>query len=93
MPVLAGESIDPTIIACIDASRVLIADSGEVQVDTSYETSLQLSDVPTMNAVTGATATSTSLFATNTIAYRAVRVCDWSTLDFEQMSRGHNVTR
>jgi hypothetical protein len=61
----------------VNASDIWLADDGQVMLDASRETSLQMDDNPSENAATASGATMVSMFQTNSIALRAERWINW----------------
>jgi HK97 family phage major capsid protein/HK97 family phage prohead protease len=65
-------------IALVNASDIYFADEGGVQVDVSREASLQMLDNPTNDSVTPTATSLVSMFQTNSVAFRAERILNWS---------------
>ena len=65
-------------IALVNASDIYFADEGGVQVDVSREASLQMLDNPTNDSVTPTATSMVSMFQTNSVAFRAERILNWS---------------
>lgn len=65
------------IIALINASDIYFADEGEVNIDSSREASLEMSDTPAHNSTTPTPAQLVSLWQTNSVALRAERTLNW----------------
>lgn len=68
------------IVILVNASDILLADDGSVEVDVSREASLEMSDTPTQNgaAGTGVVGSSlVSLWQNNLIGLRAERFVNW----------------
>lgn len=80
-PVITSEyqhsDSDGDNVILVNASDVWLADDGQVMLDASRETSLQMNDVPTMDASSGTGATMVSMFQTNSVALRAERWINW----------------
>ncbi|HYC66652.1 phage major capsid protein [Brevundimonas sp.] len=65
-------------VALVNASDIYFADEGGVQVDVSREASLQMLDNPTNDTVTPTATSLVSMFQTNSVAFRAERILNWS---------------
>jgi len=81
LPVITSEyqhsDSDGDNAVLVNASDVWLADDGQVMLDASRETSLQMNDVPTEDASQGTGATMVSMFQTNSVALRAERWINW----------------
>lgn len=65
-------------VVLANASDIYFADEGGVQVDVSREASLQMLDNPTNDTVTPTATSMVSMFQTNSVAFRAERILNWS---------------
>lgn len=65
-------------VALVNASDIYFGDEGGVTVDVSREASLQMLTNPTNDTVTPTATTSVSMFQTNSVAFRAERILNWS---------------
>ena len=65
-------------VVLANASDIYFADDGGVQVDVSREASLQMLDNPTNDSVTPTATSMVSMFQTNSVAFRAERILNWS---------------
>jgi HK97 family phage major capsid protein/HK97 family phage prohead protease len=67
------------MVIAANTRYILLADDGQVSIDASREASLEMSDAPTGNSITGALPTGgmISMFQTNSIALRAERFINW----------------
>jgi len=74
----ANSSGAGNLVIAVNAKDVFLADDGAVTLDASREASLQMSDTPTMNSVTGTATSVVSMFQTNSIALRAERFINWA---------------
>lgn len=81
IPVITSEyqhsDSDGDNVVLVNASDIWLADDGQVMLDASRETSLQMDDNPSDNAATAAGTTMVSMFQTNSIALRAERWINW----------------
>lgn len=81
LPVITSEyqhsDSDGDNAVLVNASDIWLADDGQVMLDASRETSLQMNDVPTQDASQGTGATMVSMFQTNSVALRAERWINW----------------
>lgn len=88
LPVIVSEYV-PTVtagspaattgyVALVNAQDIYFADEGGVQVDVSREASLQMLDNPTNSSATGTATTMVSMWQTNSVAFRAERILNWS---------------
>jgi hypothetical protein len=81
IPVITSEyqhsDSDGDNVVLVNASDVWLADDGQVMLDASRETSLQMDDTPTESSATATAATMVSMFQTNSIALRAERWINW----------------
>jgi HK97 family phage major capsid protein len=81
IPVITSEyqhsDSDGDNVVLVNASDVWLADDGQVMLDASRETSLQMDDSPTENSATGTGTSMVSMFQTNSIALRAERWINW----------------
>lgn len=88
LPVIVSEYVptetggSPTtttgFVVLANASDIYFADEGGVQVDVSREASLQMLDNPTNDSVTPTATSMVSMFQTNSVAFRAERILNWS---------------
>lgn len=74
MPVIVSEAVG-NIVILANARDILLADDGQVTIDSSREASLQMNDAPDNPAT--ATTVLVSMFQTNQIAIRAERYINW----------------
>lgn len=74
MPVIVSEAVG-NIIVLANASDILLADDGQVTIDTSREASLQMDSEPTNPPV--ATTVFISLWQMNLLGIKAERYIDW----------------
>lgn len=74
MPVVVSESVGDIVILA-NASDIMLADDGQVTIDTSREASLQMDSAPTNPPV--ATTVFVSLWQMNLLGIRAERYVDW----------------
>jgi HK97 family phage major capsid protein len=70
-----------TSIVLLDASRVWIADDGDLRFDTAKYTSLQMSNAPTADSVTGTGTTGVSMMQTSSLALRGTRTLNFKIAD------------
>jgi HK97 family phage major capsid protein/HK97 family phage prohead protease len=73
----ANSSGGGNLVIAVHAPSILLADDGNVTVDASDQVSLQMSDAPTINSVTGTGASLVSMWQTNSLAVRAEREITW----------------
>lgn len=66
------------LVIAVNASEILLADDGGVDIDVSRETALQMLDNPTNNSATGTATTMVSMYQTNSIAVKAERFITWA---------------
>lgn len=66
------------IVALVVPQHILMADDGQVAIDTSTEASLQMDTAPTITSATPTAASLVSMFQTNSIAIRAERIINWA---------------
>jgi len=71
-----GSPSTQTIIA-VKASDIYLADDGVVTVDASDQASVQMEDSSSMSAISGAGATSVSLWQAGAVGLKAVREVTW----------------
>jgi HK97 family phage major capsid protein len=69
------------LVAAVDVSRVLLADDGEVAIDTSRAASVQMDSAPGQSSLTPTATVLTSAFQTNTVLLKIVRWVNWSRVD------------
>jgi hypothetical protein len=79
----ASASGSPTARVLLAASlrAVLLADAGEADLTLSDSASIEMSDAPTNSAASGAGATLTSLFQTDSVALKVARRVSWKRTD------------
>jgi HK97 family phage major capsid protein len=82
-PVIVSNSVPHadtagSIVAFVVGPEVLLADDGQVAIDTSGEASLQMDSEPTNNSATPTATQLVSLWQTNSIGIRAERVINWA---------------
>lgn len=82
MPVIVSEYVASddygAIVALVNASDIHLADEGGINVDTSREASLEMSEAPAHNSGTPTAAQLVSMFQTNSVAIRAEREINWA---------------
>ena len=61
----------------LDAEEVYLADDGQVTIDSSDQVSLEMSDAPAQNGVTGSGASMVSTWQSGLIALKAERYINW----------------
>ena len=76
MPVIASDYVDD-IVVLLNASDIYLADEGEIDVKSSTEASLEMSDTPAHNSTTPTPAQLVSMFQTNSTAILAERTINW----------------
>lgn len=80
IPVIASASVPDTssgsILALVEASRVLLADDGQVTLDASRHATLQFDSAPSAGEQTGV-----NLWQSGLVALRAERVIHWQRSD------------
>lgn len=74
----ANQSGAGNLVVAVNASDIFLSDDGQVTIDMSRETSLQMADNPTNNSATATGASLVSMFQTNSIALRAERFINWA---------------
>lgn len=82
LPVIVSQYVPNSVsgggmVILMDAQEVYLSDDGQVVVDASREASLQMLDNPTNNSSTGTATTMVSMFQTDSIAIKAMRVINW----------------
>lgn len=70
-----GSPFDGTLIVAINASEIMLADEGGVEIDISREASLQMDSAPDSPAT--ASTVSVSLWQYNMVAFKAERFINW----------------
>lgn len=82
IPVITSEYFAPVTaggyVALVNAQDIYFADEGGVQVDVSREASLQMLDNPTNASADGTATSMVSMWQTNSVAFRAERILNWS---------------
>lgn len=82
LPVIVSEYFAPVsaggYVALVNASDIYFADEGGVMIDVSREASLQMLDNPTNDTVTPTATSMVSMWQTNSVAFRAERILNWS---------------
>jgi len=82
IPVIVSEYLAPVsaggYVALANASDIYFGDEGGVAVDMSREASLQMLDNPTNASATGTATSMVSMWQTNSVAFRAERILNWS---------------
>lgn len=77
IPTIVSEYIG-NVVALVNASDIYLADEGGVTVDMSRETSLEMLDASlTQDAIAGTGASLVSMFQTDSVALKAIRVINW----------------
>jgi hypothetical protein len=81
LPMFASDAA-PDIFAVVDAAKVFVADEGQVVIDISTATTLEMSDDPTSATVAGSppeptATTAVSMFQTDSAAIRCERIINW----------------
>ena len=78
IPAVASDAVG-SILVLLDTARVLLADDGQLAVDASRNTSIEMSDAPSSHA--GTTGSSlVSMFQTDSVATKAERYINWIAL-------------
>lgn len=75
IPVIASGNVPAGTITLLEQSQLMVADDGEVLIDTSTEASVQMDSAPDNPAV--ATTITVSAFQHNLALIRAERFCNW----------------
>lgn len=75
---LAGSVSGGNMVALMDAGEVYLADDGQVEIDVSGDTSLQMDNAPSNNAATGTGTSLVSMFQTESVAMKAKRTINWA---------------
>lgn len=82
VPVITSEYFEAVTaggrVALVNAADIYFADEGGVQVDVSREASLQMLDNPTNASADGTATSMVSMWQTNSVAFRAERILNWS---------------
>jgi hypothetical protein len=68
------------VVILADASRILFADDGQVDIDVATQGSIEMSDTPSGHAGTATPANVVSLFQSNSTCTRAKRIINWEAL-------------
>lgn len=76
LPVIVSQYVG-NIVVLANASDIYEADEGGIAVDMSREASLEMSDAPTQNGLTGTGASLVSLWQNNLVGLRAERTINW----------------
>lgn len=74
----ANASGGGNLVIAANAREIFLADDGQVTIDASRETSLQMLDNPTNNSATATPTSMVSMWQTNSVALRAERFINWS---------------
>lgn len=77
LPCLASDALQDQIVV-LDSTQLLVADSGELDVDLATSASIEMSDSPTQNTANGTGASVVSLWQANAVAYRIIAGLNWS---------------
>ena len=77
MPVIASDYVS-SIVVLLNASDIYLADDGGMEVKSSTEASLEMSDAPAHNSSTPTGASLVSMFQTNSTALLAERSINWA---------------
>lgn len=77
LPTIVSEYIGDTV-ALVAAGDIYIADENGVEIDISTEASLEMSDAPANDVKTPTAAQLVSMFQTNSVALRALRMINWA---------------
>jgi len=83
LPVIVSQYVPNSVsggavVVLMDAQEVYLADDGQVMIDASRETALEMSDSPSMDGSAGTGASLVSMFQTNSIAMKAERYINWA---------------
>jgi len=82
LPVITSEYLGAVtaggFVVLANASDIYFADEGGVMIDVSREASLQMLDNPTNDTVTPTATSMVSMWQTNSVAFRAERILNWS---------------
>lgn len=80
LPVITSQSVPSGTIVAVAPSEIYFADDGGFMVDVSREASLLMTDDANANlsSVTPTGASLVSMFQTNSVAFRAERILNWS---------------
>lgn len=76
LPVIVSQYIG-SVVALVNASDIYEADEGGIAVDMSREASLEMSDAPAQNGLSGTGASMVSLWQSNLVGLRAERTINW----------------
>lgn len=75
LPVITSQYVGTNVVL-VHAPDILLAED-QLVIDASREASLEMSDAPTNDSVTGVGASLVSMFQTNSVALRAERFINW----------------
>lgn len=78
LPALVSDYVPSGTVILVNASDVYFADEGGFDLAMSREASLQMDNAPTMNSTTPTATATVSMFATNSVAFRAERHLNWA---------------
>lgn len=78
LPALVSDYVPAGTVILVNASDVYFADEGGFELAMSREASLQMDNAPTMNSTTPTATATVSMFATNSVAFRAERHLNWA---------------
>lgn len=76
MPVIASDYVS-SIVVLLNASDIYLADEGGIDIKSSTEASLEMSDAPAHDSITPTGASLVSMFQTNSTAILAERTVNW----------------
>lgn len=77
LPTVVSDYVPEGMVILANTKEIYLADDGQVMVDASGETSIEMSDAPVNDAITGQGASLVSMFQTNSVAIRAERYINW----------------
>lgn len=81
LPVIVSEHLaadsNGHFLVLVNASDIYAADDGQVMVSASREASIQMLDNPTNASADGTATTSVSMYQTESVAMKAIRVVNW----------------
>jgi HK97 family phage prohead protease len=94
LPVITSQYVDTDVVALVNAEDIYLGDEGGITIDMSTEASLEMMDNPTNDAIasTPVAAELVSLWATNSVGFRAERTINWMRRRVSAVAWADNVT-
>jgi len=77
LSVLTSNSVPAGVVVAVQPNDIYLADDGGFSIDVSREASIEMLDNPTNDVVTPTATSMVSLWQTDSVGFKAIRVINW----------------